>query len=95
MSDHDHTDTDHDHGAVEHLDAAATLPEREPVRVYGTMPATILGTTGAVVALNAGSRRAAIGWASAAVAVGAILELVRSRVTPSTLHPFVLPAEVA
>jgi hypothetical protein len=95
MSDHDHTDHDHDHGAVEHLDAAATLPEREPVRVYGTVPATILGTAGAVVALGSGSRRAAIGCAGTVVAVGAILELVRSRVTPSMVNPFVLPADAA
>ena len=89
MPTHDHDAPDH--GAVEHLDAAATLPEREPVRIYGTMPTAILGTAGAIVALGAGSPRAALGWATAIVVVSAILELVRSRVSPAVINPFVVP----
>ena len=80
MPNHDHADDDH--AAVEHIDAAATLPEREPVRIYGTMPATILGTAGAIVALGAGSPLTALGCATIIVSVSAILELVRARVSP-------------
>lgn len=73
----------HDHDeVVEHIDAAATLPEREPVRIYGTMPATILATTGAIVALGTGSTLTALSCATVIVVVSAILELVRARVSP-------------
>lgn len=79
---HDHAN--HDHGAVEHIDAAATLPEREPVRIYGTMPTAILATTGAIIALGEGSPLTALGCATVIVFVSAILELVRTRVSPPT-----------
>lgn len=81
---HDTDQVDHDHGAVEHMDAAATLSEREPVRIYGTMPATILGTTGAIIALGDGSPLLALGCATVIVFMSAILELVRTRVSPPT-----------
>jgi hypothetical protein len=88
--DHDHDDDDHDHAAVEHMDAAATLPEREPVRIYGTMPATILATAGAIAALGAGSPLTALGCATVIVVSSAILELVRSRVSPAAINPVVV-----
>jgi hypothetical protein len=81
----------HDHGAVEHMDAAATLPEREPVRIYGTMPATILGTTGAIIALGDNSPLTALGCATMIVFVSAILELVRRRVSPPTTSSLDVP----
>lgn len=90
MPDHDHAE--HDHGAVEHMDAAATLPEREPVRIYGTMPAAVLGTAGAIIALGAGSPLTALGCATGIALVSAILELVRSRVSPAPVNPFAVPA---
>jgi len=88
----EHDQADHDHGVVEHMDAAATLPEREPVRVYGTMPATILGIASAIVALGAGSPLTALACATGIVVVSAILELVRSRVSPAAINPFAVPA---
>jgi hypothetical protein len=91
MLEHDHYQVGHDHAAVEHMDAAATLAEREPVRMYGTMPATILGTAGAIAALGAGSPLTALGSATAIVVVSAILELVRSRVSPAATDPVVVP----
>ncbi len=88
-----HDQAVHDHAVVEHMDAAATLPEREPVRLYGTVPAAILGIAGAIVALDAGSPRTALGCTAALVVVSAILELVRSRVSPAVINPFAVPAE--
>lgn len=82
MPKHDYDEVHHDHGAVEDIDAAATLPEREPVRIYGTMPTTILATAGAIVALGAGSPLTAVSCATIIVTVSAILELVRTRVSP-------------
>jgi uncharacterized membrane protein YhiD involved in acid resistance len=88
---HDHDEVDHDHEVVEHIDAAATLPEREPVRVYGTMPTTILATAGAIVALGAGSPLTALGCATIIVSVSAILELVRARVSPPATDSLDVP----
>ena len=82
-----HTGHPDHHAAVEHMDAAATLPEREPVRIYGTIAVAILGTAGAILALGAGSPPAALGCATAIVIVSAILELVRSRVSPEGINP--------
>jgi uncharacterized membrane protein YhiD involved in acid resistance len=82
---------DHEHGALEHMDAAATLPEREPVRVYGTMPTTILATAGAIVAFGAGSPLTALGCAIVIVSVSAILELVRARVSPPATDSLDVP----
>jgi len=84
--------SDHDHAAVEHMDAAATLPEREPVRVYGTTPAMILGLGGAITAMGVGSPLTALGCATAIVVVTAILELVRAQVSPAPTGPFAMPA---
>jgi uncharacterized membrane protein YhiD involved in acid resistance len=82
----------HDHDEVaEHIDAAATLPEREPVRIYGTMPTTILATAGAIVALGAGSPLTALGCATVIVSVSAILELVRARVSPPATDSLDVP----
>jgi hypothetical protein len=81
----------HDHGAVEHMDAAATLPEREPVRIYGTMPTTILATAGAIVALSTNSPLTALACATTIVFVSAILELVRARVSPPAARSLDLP----
>jgi uncharacterized membrane protein YhiD involved in acid resistance len=82
----------HDHDeVVEHIDAAATLPEREPVRIYGTMPATILATTGAIIALGTGSPLTALSCATVIVVVSAILELVRARVSPPATDSLDLP----
>ena len=67
MPNHNHDHADHDHEAVEHIDAAATFPEREPVRIYGTMPTTILATTAAIVALGTGSPLTALGCATVIV----------------------------
>lgn len=91
MPKHDHDHIDHDHEAIEHMDAAATLPEREPVRIYGTMPTTILATTGAIVALGAGSPLTALGCATTIVSVSAILELVRARVSPPATDSLDMP----
>jgi hypothetical protein len=72
MPNHTHgSDPVDHHGAVEHMDAAATLPEREPVRIYGTMPATILGTAGTIVGLGVQSTLTALGCASAIVVASA------------------------
>jgi hypothetical protein len=87
----DHDQVDHDHGTIEHMDAAASLPEREPVRIYGTMPATILGTTGAIVALGTNSPLTALGCATMIVFVSAILELVRTRVSPPAASSLDVP----
>lgn len=75
--------TTHHHAAVEHLDARSTLPEREPVRIYATTPAGILGLAGTLVAFGAGSPLAAVAIAAAIIALCALLELVRGRVTPA------------
>jgi hypothetical protein len=88
---HDHDEVDHYHEAVEHIDAAATLPEREPVRIYGTMPTTILATAGAIVALGTGSPLTALGCATIIVSVSAILELVRARVSPPATDSLDVP----
>jgi hypothetical protein len=90
MPDHDHADNDN--AAVEHMDAAATLAEREPVRIYGTMPATILATASAILALGAGSPLTALGCATTIVFISAILELVRRRVSPPTINSLDIPA---
>lgn len=89
--DHHYYDVDHDHGAVEHIDAAATLPEREPVRIYGTMPTTILATSGAIIALGTHSPLTALGCATIIVFVSAIFELVRARVSPPAVSLLDLP----
>jgi hypothetical protein len=91
--DRDYYDVDHDHEAIEHIDAAATLPEREPVRIYGTMPTTILATAGAIVAFGAGSPLTALGCATIIVSVSAILELVRARVSPPATESLDVPRD--
>jgi len=83
--------SDHDHQFVEHLDAAATIVEREPARIYGTVPTAILGTAGAAIGLGVGSPQTALLFAMGIVVIGAILELVRSRVSPATVTPFTIP----
>lgn len=79
MAEHDH----HDHSKVEHLDAASTLAEREPVRVMVTTPAAILGLTTTILTRNAADRRRALITAVAFAAACGLLELVRSRVSPA------------
>jgi hypothetical protein len=91
MPKHDYDQVDHGHGAVKHMDAAATLPEREPVRIYGTMPATILGTAGAIIALGTDAPLTALGCATIIVFVSAILELVRTRVSPPATSSLDVP----
>jgi hypothetical protein len=92
--DHDHDEVDHDHEAIEHIDAAATLPEREPVRIYGTMPTTILATAGAIIALGTHSPLTALGCATIIVVVSAILELVRNRVSPPATSSLDVPTSL-
>jgi hypothetical protein len=74
---------DTSHAAVTYPDPPATLPEREPVRVYGTTPVAILSIAGAIVALGVGSPVTALGLAAGLVVLTFALELVRSRVSPA------------
>lgn len=71
------------HAQVAEPDAPSTLPEREPVRVYGTAPLTVLAIAGSITALGVGSPVAALLLALAIVVLVPLLEAVRARVSPA------------